>query len=465
MDIAKRNPSSSSTGREARTGARASRGEGDRPASRGGRLWFAVALFVGLVCPLFFSTWYTFDSQQASLRRAFALELERMATVLAQGMREPIWHLTPALGQPVVESLMSDPRVKSVEVTSDGLGTFLRAAKVVDDEAEPVRVSRPVLRGEEEIGRVTLELVPIYLDDTLSGQWPKFYLLGAVQVLLGLGVVLFAYRILRRQEREEALREMNFVLAQQVDARAQELEAAQAELLRRESLAVLGRLTATVSHELRNPLGTIRTSIATLNASLEDDAPVVERALERADRNVDRCVRIIDELLGFARTGELSLEDTDLDDWLRQVLDDLDLPGTVELTLELGAGVSAPVDRERLRQVVVNVVGNACQAMMHDPGAEPQGTLRVATRLDGDRLEIAFTDSGSGVSPEILEKIFEPLFSTKTFGFGLGLPLVRRVMEHHGGGAAMASGDGGATMTLWLDPAALRAQAAAAPPE
>ena len=225
-----------------------------------GRLWLAITLLLGLICPLLFSTWYMFTSQKESLQRAFHVELERMVMVLAEGMREPIWNLTPEHGQPVLDSMMRDPRVSEVTVTAVGQGDFLQAYNASVDDGQAVRIDRQVVRGKETIGNVSITLVPIYLRRTLRDRWPKLYVLGAIQIVLGLLVVLFVYRMLQRQEREHALQEMNALLSAQVEARASELESAQEELLRAESLSVLGRLTATVSHELRNPLGTIAIS-------------------------------------------------------------------------------------------------------------------------------------------------------------------------------------------------------------
>ena len=120
------------------------------------RYWPALILFAGLTCPLVLSTWYTFNKQRAALQNAFTLELEQMTSVLANGMREPIWNLTPELGQPLLDSLLADPRVIMVNVTSGAEGAFLRAERESSPGAELLRLASPVVRGDTTIGEVAL---------------------------------------------------------------------------------------------------------------------------------------------------------------------------------------------------------------------------------------------------------------------------------------------------------------------
>ena len=102
-----------------------------RAATRLATYWPALLLFAGLVCPLVLSTWYTFNTQRNTLERAFRLEMEQVSQVLARGMQEPIWNLTPNLGRPVIDSLMNDERIIGVRVTSIAQGDFLRAVKAL----------------------------------------------------------------------------------------------------------------------------------------------------------------------------------------------------------------------------------------------------------------------------------------------------------------------------------------------
>jgi signal transduction histidine kinase len=256
---------------------------------------------------------------------------------------------------------------------------------------------------------------------------------------------------------QQELARLNAELEQRVDARTAELRAAQEELVRRERFATLGQLTATVSHELRNPLGAIRTSLYVIDRYASQLDERVARAVGRVNRSITRCDNIIDELLDFARIRDLRFEPLELDAWLDAILDEQQLPEGIAVHKEFGIGDSVvPADADRLRRAVINVYENACQAMRAaraDDGAltTSEDQLWITTRLSNERAEMVFEDNGPGIAPGSLSQIFEPLFSTKNFGVGLGLPTVRQIMEQHGGGVEACNVEGGgARFTLWL---------------
>ncbi len=256
------------------------------------------------------------------------------------------------------------------------------------------------------------------------------------------------------QEAKSQLEDLNQSLEERVKRRTAELEAAQDRLLRNERLATLGQLTATVTHELRNPLGALRTALATIRKLERDAPPMMRSSVEIADRSVTRCDNIIGDLLDFTRLRRLRLEITDFDRWLGGVLDEYPLPAGIELRRQLESGVRLSVDHDRIHRTVINLLDNACQAMTEEGGAMADGrqrVLTVAARLARERLELSIGDTGSGVPPEELERVFEPLYSTKSFGVGLGLPIVRQIIEAHGGGVELSSEAGhGTQVVLWL---------------
>jgi signal transduction histidine kinase len=243
-------------------------------------------------------------------------------------------------------------------------------------------------------------------------------------------------------------------LADTFAAMMAQLQSAQQQLTRKERLATLGQVAGTVSHELRNPLAVIDSSLTLVRQLVTDKPAAVERALERADRNIGRCARIIDDLLAFTLVRETVREPTTLDSWAAEILDRHPVPDGVVFDRELTSGAAVAIDREQFRQVVVNLLDNAAQAMTDPgwvvpPGRQPAITLRTETA--GPFVRLSVVDNGPGIPADRLPRIFEPLFTTKSFGVGLGLPTVRQIVEQHGGTIeATSTVEEGATFVISL---------------
>ena len=254
---------------------------------------------------------------------------------------------------------------------------------------------------------------------------------------------------------EEELKKYREHLEELVDERTKELRDTQNELVRKERLATLGQLTATVSHELRNPLGAMKPSLYVIKKKSDKNDERVQQAIERVDRNIDRCDRIIDELLDFTRITELDQSATSIDEWLESVIDDQVINKNILVEKDFSLkGVELSIDNNRLRRAVINVVENACHSMLDDKQQvkdNEYAQLNIKTQANDELIEIVITDTGSGIAEDILEKIFEPLFSTKGFGVGLGMPTVKQIMQQHGGGIEVNSDEGkGTVVILWL---------------
>jgi len=256
--------------------------------------------------------------------------------------------------------------------------------------------------------------------------------------------------ISQRKATEEELERYRSTLEDLVTERSAQLELAQAELVQKERLAVLGQLTATVSHEIRNPLGTVANALFLIKESLKGEVKTTcDKPLLLAERNIARCDTIISDLLDFSRQRRIEKSAVRIDDWLQDLLDEIPLPQEVRLIKRLSAKGIVPADPERLRRVLVNVLTNALQAL--DEVERLEKRLTIETRMVEQKCLIVVRDNGSGMSPEVMSRIYEPMFSTKNFGVGLGVPIIKNILEGHCGGVEYQSEPGqGTVVTMWL---------------
>ncbi len=224
-----------------------------------------------------------------------------------------------------------------------------------------------------------------------------------------------------------------------------ELAQAQRQLIQRERLAALGELSAVVAHEVRNPLGVIFNSLGSLRRLLrpEGDARML---LDIVGEEADRLNRIVGDLLDFARPSTPVLRPEPLDRLVDEAIAAALAQGApgVEVRREAAEGLPpVPLDARLVRQAVVNVAVNAVQAMPRG------GRLTVRTRRDGDSGLVEIEDTGAGIPAEVRDRLFEPFFTTKASGTGLGLAVVKRIVDGHGGEVTVQSGAGpGATFAL-----------------
>jgi signal transduction histidine kinase len=197
----------------------------------------------------------------------------------------------------------------------------------------------------------------------------------------------------------------------------------QEELLRKEKLAMLGELAGGVGHELRNPLGVMKNSVYYLKMILPDEARA-RKHLNILDREVATADRIVGDLLEFARMKSASRSRIDLKVVVSDLLERLPVPETVAVAREVPDRLS-PVSADRLHveQILTNLITNAVQAMPDG------GTLTIAGREEPTGVVLSVTDTGTAIRSEDLPKIFEPLFTTKAKGIGLGLALARDLAE------------------------------------
>jgi len=210
---------------------------------------------------------------------------------------------------------------------------------------------------------------------------------------------------------------------------SRQLKVTQEELIRKERLAILGQFSGNISHELRNPLGVIDSSIYYLQMRLNEKDEKIHQHLDRINQSVKSAITIIENLLNLTRMNKPVFTRYNLNNLLNGCMKTCKIPDTVKVVEDFqGTEVLVKAEKEQIRMVIDNLVKNAVAAM------NGKGTLTIMTRnIEEAEVEISFIDTGTGINPDNLKQVFLPLFSTKAKGIGLGLSISKMIIENHGG--------------------------------
>ncbi|MCK6543838.1 ATP-binding protein [bacterium] len=213
-----------------------------------------------------------------------------------------------------------------------------------------------------------------------------------------------------------------------------QLKETQEKLLRQEKLAVVGQLTASIGHELRNPLSRIKASAALMRNEILPEEKEKKELLQIIDNEVMISTKIINDLLDYSRDRKTIFKSGNFNIIIDETLMRMRFPDEVEVVRELASDLpDNQVDEGQIQQILINLMLNAIQAM------EYSGKIYVRTHHDGDAAIVEIKDTGCGISNENLERIFEPLFTTKPKGIGLGMCIVKMLIEKHGGTIGITS--------------------------
>lgn len=236
-----------------------------------------------------------------------------------------------------------------------------------------------------------------------------------------------------------------------------ELEQAQEQLVRQERLAAIGEIASAVGHELRNPLSVITNALYLIRKNLGDHPDEkLSRNLSTADREVAAATLIVSDLLEFARARMPIIGAVDMTDLIAESLSVAPAPERVRVERHFHDHLpDVAGDRDQLRQVLLNLITNGYEAMPEG------GTLTIDETALADSQQIRVTDTGIGMDDETKARAFEPFFSKKARGVGIGLAVAKRIVENHGGTIDVVSRPGeGTTFTVTLPVARTTAEVA-----
>jgi PAS domain S-box-containing protein len=252
--------------------------------------------------------------------------------------------------------------------------------------------------------------------------------------------------VTERRHAEDALKDHSRRLEEMVEERTVELQNAQEELMRMEKLALLGELAGGVSHELRNPLAVISNAVYFLSSLLSEADETVAEYLEMISGEVQRAAKIVSDLLDFSRTKPPERVQTGVVQLISEVLHRKRPPDGITVKTQIPPDLpDVVVDPQQLGLVLANLAANAFEAMPEG------GTLSISATCDHDKVLLSVSDTGQGIAPEDMPKIFEPLYTTKAHGIGLGLSLCKSLLDANEGDISVQSVvGGGSTFTVVL---------------
>lgn len=242
----------------------------------------------------------------------------------------------------------------------------------------------------------------------------------------------------RFTEASTKLDERYALLQDEVESLKLELAKKEEEIRQGQRLSTLGEMAASLAHEVRNPLGAIKLFISLLKEDLRQ-MPAALHLVHQVDRSISNLDRVVSNILVFAKETQLNFAPINLHSLIQEHVSLLkSMPEHSGLTfkLELKANPFMVASESAIRQVLANLLNNAIQATQHF------GQITIKTMERDGQLLLTIQDSGSGINPDLLGRIFEPFVSGRKEGTGLGLAIVKKIVEQHGGSITARNRDG-----------------------
>jgi signal transduction histidine kinase len=227
---------------------------------------------------------------------------------------------------------------------------------------------------------------------------------------------------------ENQLAEYSEHLEQLIETRTKELTATQQQLVKNERLAAIGELAGMVGHDLRNPLASIKNATYFMKKKVANiPEKQTQEMLNIIDNSIEHADKIINDLLDYARELHLELGETSPQMLFTHALELVQVPEKVKIVNKTSAEPKMSVDIEKIERVFVNLIKNAIDALPN------VATIEIRSIQSGPNIELSFADTGVGITDDVLQKIFSPLFTTKAQGMGFGLAIFKRLVVAHVG--------------------------------
>ncbi|MCW4052740.1 MAG: GAF domain-containing protein [Candidatus Bathyarchaeota archaeon] len=268
------------------------------------------------------------------------------------------------------------------------------------------------------------------IDDPIDGRLPTKDSLASLELFIHQAAVAIenCQLINSLNDAREELKAEAALLESKVEKRTRELKKSQEQLIRTQRLAAIGELASMVGHDLRNPLTAIAGATYYLKAKLGPKTTVKTiEMLELIEKEIGYSNKIVSDLLDYSTEMQLEITETTPKTIINEALSSMRIPCNIHLANSARNSPRIRIDVDKMKRVFINIFKNALDSMPEG------GKLAIGSRLIGDHLEITVTDSGSGMSKDVLKKIWAPLFTTKAKGMGLGLPICKRIVEAHEG--------------------------------
>jgi signal transduction histidine kinase/putative methionine-R-sulfoxide reductase with GAF domain len=322
----------------------------------------------------------------------------------------------------------SDPWVRERQRSSSNLvESHLKAEEMIDWDPQDMLYAPLRLADRRIVGRLVM-------DDPMDGRKPTLESLRPLELFLSQAAVAIenAQLIQQLNDASAKLEEYADHLEAKVEERTRELKGAQDRLLKSERLAAIGELAGMVGHDLRNPLTGITGAAyylkSKVGAKTNDKA---REMLEIIEKNIAYSNKIINDLLDYSREIKLELVESSPKAIVEEALSLVRIPRNVNVLDLTEDEPKVEVDVDKLKRAFVNTIKNAVEAMPKG------GRLTIKSKTSTNDCEIAFSDTGTGITDHMLQNMWSPLYTTKAKGMGFGLPICKRLVEAHGGKIAV----------------------------